>query len=496
MLLCCWPLALFSQSQPALISPAPGSTLSGSSASFTWSTASDVVQYQLWVGTAGVGSDNLGVFTEGATTNSTISVAASGLPVAGATVYVRLFTDVAGNWHATDYTYKEASTKTASSPAALMSPAAGSVLPGASATFTWSAGSGVSSYQLWVGTTGAGSGNIGVHSYGPTTASTLSATVTGIPTNGATVYVRLFVEVQGNWQATDYTYKEASTAAALSALSCGSASMTGAGSDVCTVKLTAAAPAGGMAIALASNNSAVKVPASVTVAVGSASAGFTATVAAVSTTQTDTLTTSAGKVAKTFPVQLDAATVALSASSTSLAFGNVALSTTAMQTITLTASGTEAVKISADALTGAGFSVSGLQLPLTLNPQQSAALNVAFDPTTAGAVTGKLTLTSNAAGGSTIISLSGTGEKQSYAVDLHWDAPTNSTDPHAIAGYRIYRALSNSGSFQLLNSSLNVSTSYTDDTVAAGSSYEYEVTSVDTEGAESSPSGIYTATIQ
>jgi hypothetical protein len=43
----------------------------------------------------------------------------------------------------------------------MISPAPGSVLPGSSVTFTWSAGSGVAEYQLWVGSTGAGSQNLG-----------------------------------------------------------------------------------------------------------------------------------------------------------------------------------------------------------------------------------------------------------------------------------------------------------------------------------------------
>ena len=42
----------------------------------------------------------------------------------------------------------------------MSTPTPGSMLPGASATFTWTAGSGVSEYWLYVGTTGAGSDNV------------------------------------------------------------------------------------------------------------------------------------------------------------------------------------------------------------------------------------------------------------------------------------------------------------------------------------------------
>ncbi len=57
----------------------------------------------------------------------------------------------------------------------------------------------------------------------------------------------------------------------LTALSCGTASYTGAGSDACTVNLNAAAPAGGTVVNLSSNQTAVTVPASVTVPAGSTS---------------------------------------------------------------------------------------------------------------------------------------------------------------------------------------------------------------------------------
>ncbi len=94
--------------------------------------------------------------------------------------------------------------------------------------------------------------------------------------------------------------------AALSSLVCGSASETGAGTDACTVTLSAAAASGGFAVSLSSNNAAVTVPATVTVPANATSASFTAKVSAVSSTQTATLTASAGGVAKSFGIQLNA----------------------------------------------------------------------------------------------------------------------------------------------------------------------------------------------
>ena len=103
----------------------------------------------------------------------------------------------------------------------------------------------------------------------------------------------------------------------LSGLSCTSGSMTGAGTDSCTVTLNVAAASGGVAVSLASNNTAVTVPASVTVAAGSTTGSFTATVTAVSTAQTVTLTASANSVVETFALQLGSSvpTLTLSAGS-------------------------------------------------------------------------------------------------------------------------------------------------------------------------------------
>ena len=68
-------------------------------------------------------------------------------------MYVRLWSNVNGGWQSSDATYTAADTRTKGT---LTSPAPGSVLPGASVTFTWT-GSGVSDYQLYVGSSlGAG----------------------------------------------------------------------------------------------------------------------------------------------------------------------------------------------------------------------------------------------------------------------------------------------------------------------------------------------------
>lgn len=284
------------------------------------------------------------------------------------------------------------------------------------------------------------------------------------------------------------------SAPALSGLSCASSSYAGAGTIQCTVTLSGAAPAGGTAVALASSNSAVVIPGSVTVASGATSAAFAATVSAVSSAQTAVLTATANGISQNFSLQLNTGGALLSVNATSVAFGSVSLNSPATQSVVLASVGTLPVTVSGITITGLGFSLTNGVSPLTLNPGQTATLNVGFDPTLLGLQSGTLTITSNATNGATVtVSLSGTGASStSYAVDLSWDAPASSTDP--VAGYNVYRS-AGGGPYQLLNGSTNLPTSYVDSTVQSGVAYVYYVTSVDNSGVESGPSNSWSATI-
>jgi hypothetical protein len=94
---------------------------------------------------------------------------------------------------------------------------------------------------------------------------------------------------------------------------------------------------------------------------------------------------------------------------TSLSFGNVVVGSSKTLTETLTNSGGASVTISAAAASGTGFSMSGLTLPLTLNAGQSTSFSVQFAPTTAGGVTGNISVTSNGSNPNLNIALSGNG---------------------------------------------------------------------------------------
>ena len=57
--------------------------------------------------------------------------------------------------------------------------------------------------------------------------------------------------------------------------------------------------------------------------------------------------------------------------------------------------------VNSAAITGAGFTIVGGSLPVTLNPTQSMTLQVQFVPTVTGAASGQITIMSNSSTGST-----------------------------------------------------------------------------------------------
>ena len=180
----------------ALTSPTPGSTLGVSNITFTWTPGTGATEFELWLGLSGPGSSSL--YNSGVTTAT--SVTANSLPTRGATIYARLFYEVAGVWQHLDYTYTEATAVLAT----LTSPTAGSTLAPSNVAFTWTLGLGVVNYNLWLGVSGVGSSDLSNSGIVTTT----STTVPTLPAKGATVYARLFSNVGGEWEWTDSTYIE------------------------------------------------------------------------------------------------------------------------------------------------------------------------------------------------------------------------------------------------------------------------------------------------
>jgi P pilus assembly chaperone PapD len=111
-----------------------------------------------------------------------------------------------------------------------------------------------------------------------------------------------------------------------------------------------------------------------------------------------------------------AQTYLLSASASSLSFGNALVGSSASQTMTLTNSGTGSVTISQAAISGAGFSVSGCSGAVTLAAGQSLTLTVSFAPATAGSAAGNISVVSSATNSPATIALSGTGVQPQISV--------------------------------------------------------------------------------
>jgi hypothetical protein len=180
-------------------------------------------------------------------------------------------------------------------------------------------------------------------------------------------------------------------------------------------------------------------------------------------------------------------TYLLTASPTSLAFGDVLIGSCNSLTDTLASTGTGPVILSAINATGAGFTASGPTLPFTLAAGYSTPLNSTFCPTSGAAIVGSVTVVSNASDSPAVISLSGTGQ---HNVALSWSASSGAT------GYDVYRSTT-SGSFGStpINSSLAACCTYTDATVQAGTTYYYVTTAVNSAGVQSGYSNQTSATI-
>jgi len=100
----------------------------------------------------------------------------------------------------------------------------------------------------------------------------------------------------------------------------------------------------------------------------------------------------------------------LTSNPTSLNFGSVQPGSNKTLSDTLSNSGAAALTISQIAPSGAGFSFSGIILPVTLSPGQSFTFNVTFAPlsSSTGTINGALSISSNAVNSSVSIPLSGT----------------------------------------------------------------------------------------
>jgi hypothetical protein len=129
-------------------------------------------------------------------------------------------------------------------------------------------------------------------------------------------------------------------------------------------------------------------------------------------TASGTVTFSSSASNSTISISLSGIGVAagqLTANPSNQAFGNVTAGTQQTGSETVTNTGGTSITISKAAITGTGFSLSGINTPVTLDAGESTPFTITFAPQSAGAASGKVTLTSDAPNPTLSISLSGTG---------------------------------------------------------------------------------------
>ena len=177
-----------SLSKAQITSPPKGSMLPGNMVTFTWTAETGAVSYQLWLGSS-AGTYDLGVLG-----TSDLGGTIANLPTDGRNIYATLWGyDGGGNWSVQDTGNYTALQLTS---AQITSPTKGSTLSSSIVTFTWTAETGATSYQIWVGY------SPGQHDIGYAGSSDTSVTIAGLP-RGVPIYVTLWGYSGGSWTVQD-----------------------------------------------------------------------------------------------------------------------------------------------------------------------------------------------------------------------------------------------------------------------------------------------------
>jgi Abnormal spindle-like microcephaly-assoc'd, ASPM-SPD-2-Hydin/Protein of unknown function (DUF1573)/Fibronectin type III domain len=100
----------------------------------------------------------------------------------------------------------------------------------------------------------------------------------------------------------------------------------------------------------------------------------------------------------------------LTATPSSVSFGDAPVGSTSSQTVQLKNTGTTAVTISGATVSGTGFKLTSHSYPFNLAAGQTLDCTVSFTPTSAVSESGTVTVTSNASDRTLAVALSGTGQ--------------------------------------------------------------------------------------
>jgi Abnormal spindle-like microcephaly-assoc'd, ASPM-SPD-2-Hydin len=430
--------------EAAISSPAPGSTLSGTTATFSWSAVSGATNYWVYVGTTGLGSFN--IFQNPAAITAT-SQAVTGLPTSG-TIYVRVYSYVGGFWTSTDFTFTGGSGS--SSPAITLTPTG---LTFASTTV----GSTTAAQAITVKNTGTATANltsetltganassylISANTCGATLAASATCTVSVEfkPTTTGTLTASLSVADNATGSPQTASLTGTGTASSTFTVSLTPATLTFASTTVGattaaqvvtikntgtgTVNLTSETLAGTSpgSYLISANTCGASLAASATCAVsiefkptttGTLTASLSVADNATGSPQTASLT-GTGAAASSFTVSL---------SPTSLAFPTTSVGqTSAAQTVTVTNTGSGTVNLTSETFSGtntASFIVSTKTCGTTLAAGTSCTISVEFKPVPVGNLSANLSIADNATGSPQLVKLTGTSTAaSSFAVSL------------------------------------------------------------------------------
>jgi hypothetical protein len=180
-----------------LVSPTPQSELSGAKQTFRWQGTAE--KYWLYVGLKKGGKD---LFDSGSIPAETLSYEVAGLPVDGSTLHVQLWYRVNQDWKSKEYTFQACANCGPKEPT-ITSPASSSTLQGSSQTFSWQ---GVAEeYWIYIGSR---PGKSDYYDSGSLRLAT-SHQASGLPTDGSTVYVRLWFRRNSKWLSIDSSFTAA-----------------------------------------------------------------------------------------------------------------------------------------------------------------------------------------------------------------------------------------------------------------------------------------------
>lgn len=181
----------------------------------------------------------------------------------------------------------------------------------------------------------------------------------------------------------------------------------------------------------------------------------------------------------------------LQTSPASVNFGSVLVGNTTSSSVILANSGSASVTITQATLSGPGFSLNGLSLPLTLAPGQGKSFQVTFSPGNSGVANGSVSFANTSASSPVVISLAGSSvPATTRSADLTW-APSTST----VTGYHVYRSTGLGGTFTRLTGTPVAQTFFSDTSLSGSGTMVYTVTAVDASSQESVFSNQASATI-